>query len=176
MARTKRDAGQDAPDKGDAKAKPPKRTPKKKPSAAADLTSLRKQVEEAKAARGIVEREADAVIKESRRSVQKARDIFRKTVAPYRVACRKAGEKCEYSTGRSSNVSTQVSFAVAKTKRGIRVMVKGQPQTEEVISFATLKKSLNRAAYAYSDKHLGPKEVVGNKGGSLSNRLRAVLK
>jgi hypothetical protein len=28
----------------------------------------------------------------------------------------------------------------------------------------------------YADKHVGPKEEVGNKAGSLSNRLRAALK
>lgn len=38
-----------------------------------------------------------------------------------------------------------------------------------------LKGSINKAAYAYTDKHVGPKEDVGNKAGSLSNRLRAVL-
>jgi len=31
------------------------------------------------------------------------------------------------------------------------------------------------AAYAYTDKHLGPREEIGNKGGGLSNRLRAAL-
>jgi hypothetical protein len=40
---------------------------------------------------------------------------------------------------------------------------------------AALKQSINRAAYAYTEKHLGPKEEIGNKGGSLSNRLRAVM-
>jgi hypothetical protein len=54
-------------------------------------------------------------------------------------------------------------------------MVKGQPKTEEVIPLAALQESINKAAYAYTDKHVGPKEEVGNKGGSLSNRLRAVL-
>ncbi len=44
-----------------------------------------------------------------------------------------------------------------------------------MIPLAALKESINKAAYAYSDKHVGPKEKVGNKGGSLSNRLRAVL-
>jgi len=34
---------------------------------------------------------------------------------------------------------------------------------------------INKAAYAYTEKHVGPKGRVGNKGGSLSNRLRAVL-
>ncbi|MCX5800888.1 MAG: hypothetical protein NTX17_05815 [Candidatus Eisenbacteria bacterium] len=30
-------------------------------------------------------------------------------------------------------------------------------------------------AYAYTDKHVGPRERVGNKGGTLGNRLRAVM-
>jgi len=54
-------------------------------------------------------------------------------------------------------------------------MAKGRPETEEVIPLAALKESINKAAYGYTDKHVGPKEEVGNKGGSLSNRLRAVL-
>jgi len=67
-------------------------------------------------------------------------------------------------------------------------MVKGQPKTEEVIPLAALKESVNREAYRYAEAHIGPREKVGNKGGSLpacaappagaagrSNRLRAVL-
>ncbi|MGQ9592487.1 MAG: hypothetical protein ACUVYA_19575 [Planctomycetota bacterium] len=59
-----------------------------------------------------------------------------------------------------------------RTDEGIRVSVEGQPKTEEVILPAALKESINTAAYAYTDKHVRPKEEVGNKGGSLSNRLR----
>jgi len=81
-----------------------------------------------------------------------------------------------YEGGRSANVSEKVSFLVEKTDKGVRVMVKGQPKTEEVIPLAVLKESINKAAYGYTDKHVGPREEVGNKGGSLSNRLRAVLK
>ncbi len=58
MARTKKDAGQELPENGEAKAKAPKRTPKKKPSAAADLPSLRNQAEEAKAALEVAARDA----------------------------------------------------------------------------------------------------------------------
>jgi hypothetical protein len=32
-----------------------------------------------------------------------------------------------------------------------------------------------RSAYAYTDKHVGPPERIGNKGGGLANRLRAVM-
>ncbi|MCL5883778.1 MAG: hypothetical protein M1377_00220 [Deltaproteobacteria bacterium] len=56
-----------------------------------------------------------------------------------------------------------------KTEKGIRVMVKGQPKTEEVIPFAAIKESINKAAYAYTENHLGPNEEIGNKGGSLSH-------
>ena len=44
-----------------------------------------------------------------------------------------------------------------------------------MIPFAAIKESINKAAYTYTEKHLGPKEEIGNKGGSLSNRLRAIL-
>ena len=35
---------------------------------------------------------------------------------------------------------------------------------------------VNKAAYGYTEKHLGPREEIGNKGGSLSNWLRAVVR
>jgi len=86
------------------------------------------------------------------------------------------GIEYEYEGGRRANVSDKFSFLVEKTDKGVRVMVKGQPKTEEVIPLAALKESINKTAYAYTDKHVGPKEEVGNKGGSLSNRLRTALK
>jgi hypothetical protein len=54
-------------------------------------------------------------------------------------------------------------------------MVKGNPDSEELIPLAALKQSIGKAAYAYTDKHVGPRERVGNKGGTLGNRLRAVM-
>ena len=54
-------------------------------------------------------------------------------------------------------------------------MVKGQPKTDEVIPMEALKASINKAAYAFTAKYVGPREKVGDKGGSLSNRLRAAL-
>ena len=44
-----------------------------------------------------------------------------------------------------------------------------------MIPFAALKESINKATYAITDKYLGPKDKIGNKGGSLSNRLRAMM-
>ena len=40
----------------------------------------------------------------------------------------------------------------------------------------TLKQSIGKAALAYTEKFIGPKETIGNKQGSLGNRIRAVLK
>jgi hypothetical protein len=55
-------------------------------------------------------------------------------------------------------------------------MIKDKPETEEVITDAKLKESIGKAALAYTETHIGPKETVGNKQGSLGNRLRAALK
>ena len=71
--------------------------------------------------------------------------------------------------------SPKVSFIVEKADKGIRVMVKGKPESEELIPLAALKASIGKTAYAYTDKHVGPRERVGNKGGTLGNRLRAVM-
>jgi len=76
---------------------------------------------------------------------------------------------------RGADVSARVSFLVEKVATGVRVAVRGRPDTEEVIPFENLKETLNQTAYAYTDKHLGPRETIGNKGGSLSNRLRAAM-
>ncbi len=159
--------------------------PKKKPARSesvvepevsrAELDSLRGPVEAAKGGLEKAQAEAKAMAEKTRAIVAQAKDAYRTAFAPYREACRKAGVECEYEGGRSANVSEKVSFLVEKTDRGVRVMVKGRPKTEETISLAALKESINKVAYAYTDKHVGPKEKVGNKGGSLSNRLRAVL-
>jgi hypothetical protein len=54
-------------------------------------------------------------------------------------------------------------------------MVKGKPESEELISLAALNASIGKSAYAYTDKHLGPRARVGNTGRMLGNRLRAVM-
>lgn len=141
----------------------------------AELDALRKPVEAAKGALEKAQAEAKALAEKARAVAAEAKDAYRAALAPYREACHKAAVECEYEGGRSANVSEKVSFLVEKTDKGVRVMVKGQPRTEEVIPLAALKESINKAAYAYTDKHVGPKEEVGNKGGSLSNRLRSAL-
>jgi hypothetical protein len=148
----------------------------KKPAPAVDLEPLRKPVEEAKAALAVAEAEAHEMTEKARTLVAGARDTYREALAPYRDACRKAKATCEYEGGRGTNVSEKVSFEVEKVEKGVRVAVKGKPNTEEVIPMAALKESVNKAAYAYTDKHVGLRDKVGNKGGSLSNRLRAAIR
>jgi hypothetical protein len=139
------------------------------------LASLRTKIEETKGNLEKAQAEADALTDKARALVAGAKIAFRAALAPYREACRNSGVECEHAGSRSANVSEKVSFLVEKTDKGVRVMVKGQPNTEEVIPLATLKESINKAAYSYTERHLGPKEEIGNKGGSLSNRLRAVM-
>jgi hypothetical protein len=177
MSKAKKDA---TTKKGGAKAKAAKGAKKPAPGAAAppavDLEPLRKPVEEAKAALAVAEAEAHEMTEKARTLVAGARDTYREALAPYRDACRKAKAPCEYEGGRGTNLSEKVSFQVEKVEKGVRVTVKGKPDTEEVIPMAALKESVNKAAYAYTDKHVGPRERVGNKGGSLSNRLRAAIR
>jgi len=141
----------------------------------AELDALRKPVEAAKGALEKAQAEAKALAEKARGLIAEAKDAYRTALAPYREACHKAGVECEYEGGWSANVSEKVSFLVEKTDKGIRVMVKGQPKTEAVIPLTALKESVNREAYKYVEAHIGPREKVGNKGGSLSNRLRAIL-
>ena len=159
---------------GGAKRKGRKRAGAKVP--VPDLEPLRGPVEEAKAAVVAAEAEAHEVTAKARALVADAKEAYRRALVPYRTACRKAGQHCEYGGGRSTNVSEKVSFEVERVEKGVRVAVRGRPDTEEVIPITALRESINACAYQYAERHCGPREVVGNKGGSLSNRLRAVLK
>ena len=142
----------------------------------ADLEALRKPIEEAKTALVAAEAEANEATEKARSRVAGAKEAYRQSLTPYREACRRAGIPCEFEGGRGANVSEKVTFEVERVEKGVRVAVKGKAGTTELIPLASLKESINKAAYAYTDKHVGAREVVGNKGGSLSNRLRAALR
>src|SRR5688572_21942107 len=129
----------------------------KKSEPAVDLAELRKPVEEARTGLAAAEVEAKNLTETARALVAGARGVYHSALAPYRVACRKAGAPCEYEGGRGKNVSEKVSFEVEKVAKGVRVAVKGKPGTEEVIPLTALKESVNKAAYAYTDKYVGPR-------------------
>lgn len=117
----------------------------------------------------------DEAVEKAKATLRTAKTAYSAAVQPYRDACRKAKAECEFGGARSADVSEQVRFDVKKVKGGVEVTVKGKPKSKELITSAALKASVNKAAYAYTDKHIGPREKVGNKGGSLSNRLRAAI-
>jgi len=124
--------------------------PKAKPkSEAPDLDALRKPVLDANAGLTKAEAEAKALADRALSLVVQAKGEYREALGLYREACRKAGVDCEFPGGRSTNVSPKVSFIVEKVDKGIRVMVKGKPESEELIPLAALKASIGKAAYAY---------------------------
>jgi hypothetical protein len=143
---------------------------------ALDLEALRKPVDAAKAALDAAEADAKVLRENARLIVSVARDSYRAALAPYRDACRKTGHPCEFEGGRGANVAERVGFLVERTDDGVCITIRGRPETMEVLPFATLKESVGKASYAYCDRWLGPKETIGNKGGGLGNRIRAVLK
>ncbi|RJP22698.1 MAG: hypothetical protein C4529_05130 [Deltaproteobacteria bacterium] len=61
------------------------------------------------------------------------------------------------------------------TDKGVRVMVMGRPKAAVVIPLATLKEYINNAACSYKEHHIGPKEEIDNRCGSLLNRLWAFV-
>ncbi len=160
------------------KAAPAKKTRTRAASGAdtPDLDALRATVVEAERTVRDMEAEAAKLHTEANGIVADAKARFRDVLAPYRDACKKAGVPCEFTGGRATNVSERVSFDIVKVAKGLKVTVKGRPETEEVIPMEKLKVSIGKSAYDYTDKHLGPREEIGNKGGSLQNRLRAVLR
>ncbi len=149
--------------------------PVEKKAPAVDQDALRKPVEEAKAALNAAEAEAKQVTEKAQGVVAAAKATYMAALGPYREACRKAGVDCEFEGSRGRAVSEKVFFDVERVERGVRVMIKGKPETEEVIPLSALKESAGKAAYGYTEKHLGPREEVGNKGGTLANRLRTAL-
>ena len=156
-----------------AKKKEPKARKEKAP--AVDLDALRKPVEEAKAALTAAEVEASTLEAQAKETRSKAKDAFRDALAPYRDACRAAGIVCEFGGTKAGPVAPRVRFLVEKVKTGVKVTIKGRPETAQVLSFETLKESVGKAALAYCESVLGPVSEQGAKHAGLGNRLRAIL-
>ena len=189
MAKGKKKAGKKAKKASGNSAAKPKKAKEKKPAkeaapkpekkegakASPELEELRKVADKGKAEFEKAKTEADALRQQASELESKAKTAYQKAIAPYREACRKAGVECEYAGSRGASVTERVRFLVEKVKDGIKVQVKDRPETVKVIPFDILKESINKAAYGYTDRFLGPREVIGNKGGGLSNRLRALM-
>jgi hypothetical protein len=143
----------------------PEAKPKGKEKKPVDLAPLKAKAEEAKKALDKASKEAEALRKQAKDLEAGAKKAYGEALAPYREACRKAGAKCDFAGTRAPNVAPAVRFLVEKVKDGIKVAIKGRPETEELLTDKALAESVNRVAYGYTDKHLGPKEAIGNKGG-----------
>jgi hypothetical protein len=135
----------------------------------------------------------------AQRRVAHAINAHRAALASRRQAGPHGWRRCDSEGRRGVNVTE--TGLLLRTKSDRCVCIKGRPETDlpaalcdstaqagEMIPLAALKESVNKAAYAYTEKHVGPKEKVGNKGGSVpacatppagvagrSNRLRAAL-
>ena len=128
------------------------------------MATLRRSVENAQALVDGAKKEAAALEHQARELVATARATYHQALAPYREACRKTGVACEFPGGRAANVSGRVSYFVEKVEDGLKVGIKGRPETTEVIPFTKLKVSIGKAAMQFTDRHLGPKSEIGNKG------------
>jgi hypothetical protein len=140
------------------------------------LAELRKEVETKLQEKKQTAAQAEELRSKAKEIEQAAKQSYAKVLVPYRAECKRTGAECEFAGGKSGPVAPRVRFLLEKTDSGIRVMIKGRPETEEVILSEALKKSTNKAAWDYVDKHVGPKEVAGNKGAGLGHRMRKLIK
>jgi hypothetical protein len=102
--------------------------------------------------------------------------VFVEVVAPYRVECKRTGVECEFAGGKSGPMAPRVRFLLSKEKDGLKVMVKGRPETERLITNAELKASVGKAGLKYCEDVLGPASEQGAKHAGLSHRMRQLIK
>jgi hypothetical protein len=141
--------------------------PKAKPEGEVpDLEALHKSVLDADVVLTKAETEATSLVDKAVDLVAQAMNAYREAMAAYREACRKAGVECEFSVGDSENESQKLTFIVEKADDGVSVLVEGKPKTEDIVPMAILKATIRKAAQAHTGKRVGPRERVGNKGGS----------
>ena len=152
-----------------------KKTPAKKPVADEQIAKLRADVQEAEKEIKDAQAKAKELREEANAMVRYTKIRYAQVLKPYKDACKKTGVECEFSGGRGASVSERVRFLVEKVDEGVKVTIKDRPETEELIPLDMLKASVNKAAYGFTDRWLGPREEIGNKGGGLSNRLRKAL-
>lgn len=173
VAKEKKGKGAKAAVAAEAKgAEPRKGTGREVP---AELEALKTKAKDAQEGLEGARAEAGKLQEQGKALVDAAKEVYLEALEPYREACKQAGIPCEFEGGRSQNKTAMVHFLVEKAEKGIKVTLKGKPDTEETIPFKALKESVSREAYAYVDRWVGPREQVGNKGGGLANRLKAVL-
>jgi len=118
------------------------------------------------------EAEAKQVTEKAQAMVATAKAAYMAALVPYREAFRKDGVECEFEGSRGRAVSGKVFFEVERVEKGVRVMIKGRADTEEIIPLSTLKESAGVRVHRETS---WPQGGVGNKGGTLANRMRTTL-
>lgn len=145
---------------------------------------------------------AEQVQADARNRVELSRLKYNEVVASYADVCKKAGRECDYSaigkrggapraprsaaqpggrTPRGENVGDVVHVDVTVDGGSLSIEVRSRPDTKERhaikdIRQAITDKTLNKIATAYIEKYVGKKEVVGNKAGTLYNKIKAKVR
>ncbi len=159
----KPDAAPPSPQKEEKAVQPKPQAKKKANGGNGKLAELRKGVDAALKEKKKAQTQADELRSKAKELEQGAKQTYTKALAPYRTACKQAGVECEFAGGHSAPVAPRVRFLLEKVDSGIRVAVKGRPETEKVIPNAELKKSVMRAAYNFCEEAIGPESEQGKK-------------
>lgn len=141
------------------------------PSIAAEQTEKNAVVESLKAEESemaIKVADLDARLGTARAALKDIRSRLARTEKGTHVGAPGAGN-------RAPIVSARCVFKVQVVEEGkkIEIVVNDNPATTE--RFELPIDNVTKLAYGYTDKHIGPRDQVGNKGGSLMNRIRAAL-
>lgn len=140
-----------------------------------DLAALQGPAEQAKSEFDKSKAEVEALRKKASDLEAEARGALRKAVAPYRAACVKAGRECEFGRRKAPAIAPRVRYVLERVKGGIKIAIKGRPESEETIPEKELRESVGKAAQRYMEKWVGDKAAIGNKAAGVSTRFRTML-
>lgn len=143
---------------------------------AADLEALKGKAKGALEGLEGARTEAGKLEEQGRVLVNAAKEVYLGALEPYRQACREVDIPCVLPGGKGAIRAPRVRFLIEKVDKGVRVTIKGQPKTEEVLPLKALRESVTRESFAYTDRWLGSRQEIGFKGAGLANRIRLVLK
>jgi hypothetical protein len=156
----------------------PKKARKSRAAAAkgpsAELDALRSKAAEAKEALTIATNEASALRMQAMGVEAAAKRAYSEALAPYRAACRKSGQPCEFPGIKAPSTFPRARFLIERVKGGLKVVIKDRPKTEETIPDKQLAESIWRVAREYCTRHFGEQTTDGRARG-LGLRLRSAL-
>lgn len=174
----------EAPKPADVKVQAAQRRADRKAAAQAARDAKRAEAAAARADRAIA-REKHAAEKTAERAAKaEAKAFVREKLVAARVEAKAAKDAARAEAGprhRAPRVSEVVKFEVSlipsvdgEISGWIIIAISDRPETREVCSF--LNTNATKIAEEYVERYVGPKEVVGNKAGTLGNKIRALFK